>query len=81
MNLPASAFSEFKWIFESEFNRTLTDDEARERAEAFMRVVILILRPVPSERRAMKFTLQEVDGLPAFDRLVNNPLGISNVQT
>ena len=49
MDLPPEAISEFKEIFHSEFKRLLSDDEARERAEAFMRLVLLILRPLPSD--------------------------------
>jgi len=72
MDFPSAAISEFKTIFEGEFKQLLSDNEARERAEAFMRVVILILRPLPNATHAMKNATPGVDGLPTFDTLARN---------
>lgn len=45
MNLPAEAKSHFKEIFHREFGELLSDEEAQERAESFMRLVMIIVRP------------------------------------
>jgi len=47
MKLSDKAVQEFKAIFHREFKRELSDDEARGRAESFMRLILLLLRPSP----------------------------------
>ena len=47
MNLPKDAIDDFKQIFYDEFGEKLSDDEAQERAESFMRLVLIVLRPQP----------------------------------
>ena len=48
MKLSDQAIQEFREIFAREFDRELSDQEARQRAEAFMRLILLLLRPMPS---------------------------------
>jgi hypothetical protein len=48
MELSDRAIQEFKEIFAREFKRELPEQEARQRAEAFMRLILLLLRPMPS---------------------------------
>ena len=48
MNLSDKAIQEFREIFAREFKRELSDQDARQRAEAFMRLILLLLRPMPS---------------------------------
>ena len=48
MKLSDQAIQEFREIFAREFKRDLSEEEARDRAEAFMRLILLLLRPTPS---------------------------------
>lgn len=48
MKLSDQAIKEFREIFAREFKRDLSEEEARDRAEAFMRLILLLLRPMPS---------------------------------
>jgi len=48
MRLSDKAIQEFREIFAREFKRELSDQDARQRAEAFMRLILLLLRPMPS---------------------------------
>ena len=81
MELPLDAISEFENIFEAEFGRVLSDDEAHERAESFMRVVILILRPRASDSCAIKYASPGVDVYPSSGTLGRNHSNTSNLPT
>jgi hypothetical protein len=48
MKLSDKAIQEFREIFAREFKRELSDQDARQHAEAFMRLILLLLRPMPS---------------------------------
>jgi hypothetical protein len=50
MNLTKEAVDQFKEIFHKEFGTLLSDEEARERAESFMRLVLIVLRRQPSDK-------------------------------
>lgn len=47
MKLSDEAIQEFSQIFKQEFNEDLPFDRARELAESFMGVILLVLRPLP----------------------------------
>jgi len=50
MKLPKGAIDEYRELIKQEFGHDMTDEEARESAESFMRLVLLILEPQLSER-------------------------------
>ena len=47
MQLSNEAVREFKDLYEKEFDEVLSDDEARARAQSFMRLVLILIRPLP----------------------------------
>lgn len=49
MFLSDQAVQEFKEIYEKESNEKLTDGEYRIRAENFLRLMILITKPIPEK--------------------------------
>jgi hypothetical protein len=49
MRLSDKAIQEFREIFHREFKRDLSDEEARQRAESFMHLILLLLRPMPAK--------------------------------
>ncbi len=74
MELPSKAIAEFKEIFRKEFDITLSDSEARERAESLMRLIVLILRPLPSETHRLSVPAQAIDIQPTTGTVNSLPL-------
>jgi hypothetical protein len=50
MNLSKQALDEFKEIFQRVFGEPISDDEARERAESLMRLMLIALRRQPWDK-------------------------------
>lgn len=53
MKLSEKALREFKRAYEQEFKESITDEEAERAAERLVRVIQIILQPLPSELRAL----------------------------
>jgi len=47
MRLSEEAIREFQKIYQREFGKTISDDEARKIAERFITLIEIILRPIP----------------------------------
>jgi hypothetical protein len=50
MRLSDKAVQDFREIFVREFKKDISEEEARQRAESLMRLVLLLLRPVRLEQ-------------------------------
>ena len=58
MNLPDEAIQEYKELIQEDFGYHMTDDEARESAESFMRLVRLLITPPTSNRETRRVMVQ-----------------------
>ena len=54
MYLPDEAVQEFKEIYEKEFGEKLSEGEYRIRAENFLRLMVLITKPIPKKEEVKK---------------------------
>ena len=55
MYLPDEAVQEFKEIYEKEFGEKLSEGEYRIRAENFLRLMVLITKPIPKKEEVKKW--------------------------
>jgi hypothetical protein len=54
MELDDATVEEFRVIFQEEYGRTVSVDEAREMAQRVLTLYDLLLRPLPSQRKARR---------------------------
>lgn len=52
MNLPDEAIKEFQSLYKSELGKEISWDEAKTRAESFLRLFKLISKPIPVNNNA-----------------------------